>query len=87
MYLKSITVAGVLLSVPALAQQAPQHEAPNFILGHGMLQPANPPSSDYPPGHSIATAHASRTDQARPALTAPSRIGKDAPPAGTPAKP
>jgi hypothetical protein len=88
MYLKSIVMAGALLAaVPALAQQAAQQERPNFILGHGFLQPAHPQSSDYPPGHSVATVSASRLDEARPERTAPSRTGTDVSPTTAPAKP
>jgi hypothetical protein len=85
MYLKSTIVAGALLiSAPAFAQQAPQKEPANFILGHGFLQPAAPPSWDYPPGHSTQDAHASvRLDEARPERTAKSRIGADESPTKT----
>jgi len=51
---KPIIVAGALLiSGSALAQQAPQQATNNFILGHGFLQPAATPTSDYPPGHQM----------------------------------
>jgi hypothetical protein len=59
MYLKWMTIAGALLiSAAAFAQQAPQQDTANFILGHGFLQPVQP-SSDCPPGHAMTERAAS----------------------------
>jgi hypothetical protein len=54
----NLIAATLLISAPAFAQQATEQQTPNFILGHGFLQPV-PPSSDYPPGHTMANVQAS----------------------------
>jgi hypothetical protein len=79
MRFKSALIAVALLSsAPAFAQQATPHEGPNFILGHGVLPPAQPPG-DYPPGHAMTRTQGapvtanSRSDTVKPAdRTAPS---------------
>jgi len=58
MLLKPIIITGaILLAASAFAQSA-EKQAPNFILGHGALQP-QAPSTDYPPGHQLEGRNAS----------------------------
>lgn len=53
-----IAIAALLISGSALAQQGSQ-DTPNFILGHGFLQPATPQTWDYPPGHQMKDSNVS----------------------------
>ena len=72
----ALIAAALLISATAFAQPAPRQETPNFILGHGVLQPVQPPS-DYPPGHAMTDTQASLRDGSRSDRAAQSRNEAD----------